>query len=186
MFGALGQYLWDEARPRFFKIISSSDFITALLLGGAMGLWGHRLGLANAKIVDVTTALLTYSAIAFGFCLSGLTLALVLPDMDFARRLAQSRVDSDAPSAYANLMFVFSWAALIHWLDLVAAIIMFAYCGSDLKVLPLVASHIHHVAIGFFTFLTIYAICRFLTALITLSQVGRLYVARLASLTKAA
>lgn len=186
MIGALFQYLWDEMRPRFFKIVSSADFILAGLLGVAMSLWGHRLGLANAKIIDVTTALLTYAAIAFGFCLSGLTLALVLPDLDFARLLAKSHVEATAPSSYSNLMFVFSWAALIHWVDLVAAVTLFAYCGSDAKVLPINASHIHHIGIGIFTFLSIYAICRFLVALITLSQIGRVYVARLASLAKAA
>jgi hypothetical protein len=185
MIGAIFQYLWDEASPRFLKIVGSSDFILAVLLGGAMGLWGHRLGLADAKIVDVTTALLTYSSIAFGFCLSGLTLALVLPDKDFACHLAISHVEKDAPSAYSNLMFIFSWTALIHWFDIVAAIAVFAFFGSDQKVLPANASCIRHVAIGFLTFLSIYGVCRFLVALITLSQVGRLYVARLAAVTKA-
>jgi hypothetical protein len=83
-------------------------------------------------------------------------------------------------------MFVFSWAALIHWLDIVAAIALFAFYGAEAKVLPANASSIRHVVIGVLTFLSIYAVCRFLTALITLSQVGRLYVARLAKLTKVA
>jgi hypothetical protein len=183
MIGAIFEYLWDEARPRFLVIIRSSDFILSILLAAAMGIWGEKLGLADARIVDVTTALLTYSAIAFGFCLSGLTLALVLPDAEFARHLAGSHIAQDAPSAYSNLMFIFSWAALIHWLDIVAAISIFAYSGSEQKVLPLHASYAHHVAIGFLAFLTIYAMCRFLVALITLSQVGRLYIARLATTT---
>jgi hypothetical protein len=186
MISAIFQYLWEEARPRFLIIIRSSDFILSVLLAVAMGVWGQKLGLADAKIVDVTTALLTYSAIAFGFCLSGLTLALVLPDVDFARQLAGSHVRADLPSAYSNLMFIFSWAALIHWLDIVATIAIFAYSGSDQKVLPLHASYLHQTAIGFLTFLSVYAICRFLVALMTLSQVGRLYIARLATTTKAA
>jgi hypothetical protein len=183
MIGAVFQYLWQEARPRFLAIVGSSDFVIAVLLGGAMGLWGQRLGLADAKIVDVTTALLTYSAIAFGFCLSGLTLALVLPDMGFAKQLATSRIKTDGLNSYSNLMFLFSWAALIHWLVIVAAIAIFAYSGSEPKVLPIHASYLHHIAIGCLSFLSIYAICRFLVALITLSQVGRLYIARLATTT---
>jgi hypothetical protein len=184
MISALFQYFWDEATPRVFKIIGSSEFIISALLAVAVGIWGCKLGLADAKIVDATTALLTYSAIAFGFCLSGLTLVLVLPDLAFANQLARSQISEASPNAYSNLMFVFSWTAMIHWFDVVGAVAVFAFCGSDQKILPVGSDISRRALVGLLTFLTIYGVSNFLVALITLSQVGRLYILKLTNFTK--
>jgi hypothetical protein len=179
MISAMFQYFWDEAIPRLFKIFISSEFIISALLAACAGIWGSGFGLADAKVVDATTALLTYAAIAFGFCLSGLTLVLVLPDLAFANQLARSQINQDAPNAYSNLMFVFSWTAMIHWFAVVGAVAVFAFCGSDQKILPIGAGTSRRAVVGLLTFLTIYGVSNFLVALITLSQVGRLYILKL-------
>jgi hypothetical protein len=178
---ALLQYFNEEAGPRFFDIIFKSDFIIAALAGAGFALWGENIGLADAKIGDVTTALLTYAAIAFGFCLSGLTLALVLPDREFAVQLASSKVSSKSLNSYSNLMFIFSWTAFIHWLVVISAIVAFAFCGSDEQILPPCPTVLRRGIVGLLIFLSIYAILRFLVTLITLSQVGHLYIVRLLS-----
>jgi hypothetical protein len=186
MISALFQYFWDETTPRLFKIIISSEFAISALLAAAVGIWGGALGLGDAKIADVITALLTYSAIAFGFCLSGLTLVLVLPDLAFANQLARSQIRADSPNAYSNLMFVFSWTAMVHWFAVVGAVCVLVFSGSDQKILPVGASTTRHAVVGLLTFLSIYGVANFLIALITLSQVGRLYISKLTKHANAA
>ena len=68
---------------------------------------------------------------------------------------------------------------MIHWFAVVGAVAVLVFCGSDQKVLPVGASTIRHAVVGFLTFLSIYGVSNFLIALITLSQVGRLYILKL-------
>jgi hypothetical protein len=182
---AVGHYVRDEAAPRAYKIVFSTEFFVAVALGIATALWGDSVNLADAKIGDIVAALLTYAAIAFGFCLSGLTVALTLPNDDFVRYLAKSTPEAGKFDAYSDLMFVFSWTALIHWIDVVALVAILVVAGSDHKVLPHNSSPEQKALVGLLTFFVTYGIFQFMLTLITLTQVGRVYVRRLNETKKA-
>lgn len=179
MIKALGHYVTDEAVPRVREIILSTDFVVAVALGCFAAFFGDSVNLADAKIGDIVGALLTYAAIAFGFCLSGLTVALTLPNDDFVKFLAKSKPKTKKFDAYSDLMFVFSWTALVHWIDVVALIVVLIVAGSDHKILPIDSSPIRRTVVGLLTFVITYGIFQFMLTLITLAQVGRIYVKRL-------
>lgn len=179
MIRAFGQYVANEAAPRVCEIVFSTDFFAAAALGIAAALWGNSANLSDVKVGDVVGALLTYAAIAFGFCLSGLTVALTLPNDGFVRYLAKSKPDAKKFDAYSDLMFVFSWTALVHWIDVVALVCVLILAGSNSKVLPHGASSMRKAVVGALTFFIIYGVFQFMLTLITLAQVGRVYVQRL-------
>jgi hypothetical protein len=176
---AIVHYLRYETAPRLREVVSGSDFVLAVMLGAGFAIWGGKVSLAEMKVEDITTILLTYAAIAFGFCLSGLTLALTLPDRAFAQELALAHPKQNGPNSYSNLMFIYSWTAIIHWLVIVASIGILVFSGSDQKILPSNASPGRHLVVGLLIFLSAYGVFRFLVALITLSQVGTAYISNL-------
>lgn len=78
MIKATYSYFTDEARPRLREIICGSEFWLALLTGLLFGAYGDAFLSSETKVGDVIAGLLTYSAIALGFCVAGLTIALTL------------------------------------------------------------------------------------------------------------
>lgn len=186
------RYIKRQAIPRWFSLLAGSEFWISALLSASFGLWGRHTGLSTAKVGDVATAALAYAAVGFGFSLAGLTLALTLPDEQFARELATAsrptarsgveavvrRLQHDE-DAYSSLLFVFSWTALAHWLTVVASFAFLIKYGFDQPLLPRGASAAHVAAVSAWAFVAIYAVAMFLLTLVTLSQVGQTYIANL-------
>src|SRR5262249_43453797 len=100
------RYCVEDVWPRLSKIILNASFILAAILGIACGLFGEVVIPNTTKVLDVGMALLTYAAIAQGFCLAGLTLLLTLPDKEFLLKLASHNDEEGEPDAYSNLLFV--------------------------------------------------------------------------------
>lgn len=183
MLRTLRSYLAREVLPRRRSIARSSQLWIAIVAGAASWLWGDKLGVAHTSISDVTTAVLAYAALAFGFCLAGLTIALTLPDERFARSLATVRhpkdptlADGRPRSAYSDLIFVFSWTASAHWAVIVWAIGVLAACGGHLQLMPTHANVGDKAAAAGLAFLLSYALMQFMVTVITLSQVGNRYI----------
>jgi hypothetical protein len=172
----LGAYFLDEALPRWKSIFCGSELWIALGCGIVIGGWGNSIFIADLRVGDVASALLTYAAIALGFCLSGLIVALTLPDRDFARELATNKTSATVPNSYSNLMFVFSWTAIAHWFVVFVALLALLMLGSDALLYPAHSHWTRHLGIGLVGFIASYALFQFLLAVITLSMVGRLYI----------
>ena len=175
----LRSYLSDEAKPRIRKIIGGSELWIALACGILIGGWGDRFVGTDLKVGDIVSSLLAYSAIALGFCLSGLIIALTLPDREFAKLLATHRASASSPNSYSNLMFVFSWTAIAHWVEVLGVLALLVFRGTEAQVFPLLSNWHHRLVIGAVGFVASYALFQFLIAVITLSMVGRLYIDRL-------
>lgn len=182
MLKAVGQYVWDEARPRAWRIIFSAHVAIALVLGGTVYKWGQASGLPRLKIAEVSSSLLTYGAVVLGFSLAGLTIALTLPDRAFAKSLATS--NATRQNAYSDLLFVFSWTALVHWFILVIALGCIVILGSDHEILAADATRWQRALVGGLSATLFYGVCQFLVTLITLSQVGQVYIDSLRSKDK--
>lgn len=174
----------------------SVHFIASLAFGVALAYFGSGWPIASARLGDVVVAVLSYAAIAFGFSLAGLTLAITLPDIAFVTYLARRTTGTprtrewEAPgsrSNYANLLFVFSWTAVVHWLAIMVAFGLLAARGFDAGFLLTkagmpAASPAGSVARGFsglLAGLTLYAVLQFGATVVTLTQVGRVYIAHL-------
>lgn len=185
MLRAALDYIRTEAWPRRRRILWSSECFIAVLVSVAFGLFGDDLAIGDATTGNVMVVILAYAAIAFGFCLAGLTVALTLPDRQFALELvkdpnnAEGRSDASnsvTGTAYSNLIFVFSWTAVAHWLTIVGAFVLLVAAGPDAHLVGQSASAGHEAVIAALFGVCTYAVLQFLTTVITLSQVGAAYV----------
>lgn len=186
MISALLAYAGREVVPRLLPIIRSSELLVAALAGVLFAIFGDQLPIAKTTAGNVVLAVLAYAAIAFGFSVAGLTLVLTGPDPDLASVLAWS--DPSTPglaeepprrSSYSNLLFIFSWTAVAHWLVVVASIALLVGLGSETQLLAEGSSLTHTVAVGLVAGLTVYAVEMFLVTVITLSAVGDTQIRRL-------
>jgi hypothetical protein len=176
MIGAILQYARDEALPRWARILWQPQVVGAIALGVLTSMYGTKWPLAGLKISDATTMLLTYAAIAFGFCIAGMALVLTLPNESFVSLLMKHKLGRNKQSSYSDLLFVFSWTAIVHWTEVVLAIVAVCVRGGDRTVLNVRDGLGWKVMIGSLAGLSMYALIQFLMTVITLSEVGRLYI----------
>ena len=148
-------------------------------MGGAF-LWrGDRFFSAFPKIGDLTTGLIAYASIALGFCVAGLTISLTLPDRDFATKLACLKGKDEPTNTYSDLLFVFSWTAIAHWCALIVLFTLTLFAESTSPLLPSGHSRLRGWIVSLIACICTYCLCQFLITLITLSQVGNIYIRHL-------
>ena len=179
MVKALNQYLRDEGVPRWRKIIVTPETFVALGVGATFLLFGDTFFSEFPKISDLTTGLIAYAAIALGFCVAGLTISLTLPDQDFAATLA-TKGAGDATSPYSDLLFVFSWTAIVHWVALIMLFAVVLFVDNSTVLLPHGHSQTRTWLVALVAAVCVYCLCQFLITLITISQVGAVYISHLA------
>ncbi len=179
MLKTLWQYLHQEVGTRLGEIVLTSEVVLAIITALAVALKSEVVFHENPKVADVAPVLLSYAAIALGFCVAGLTVSLTLPDRVFAEHLVQSKPKHLRHDSYSDLLFVFSWTAVCHWLSIVGLVgaVLFAPKGQSL--MPYGASLQYRWAAGVLTFTCTYSFFQFLITLITLSQVGTVYITHL-------
>jgi hypothetical protein len=175
----LFQYFRDDGAPRLRQILISPESLIAILVGGAFLRWGDRAFSQSPKIGDLTTGLIAYASIALGFCVAGLTISLTLPDQDFAAKLACLKNDGDPTNAYSDLLFVFSWTAIAHWLALIVLLALTLFAESTSPLLPVGHSSLRGWVVSVIAGICTYCLMQFLITLITLSQVGNIYIKHL-------
>lgn len=174
------QYLRDEGIPRFGKILVSAESLIAIVVAIVFWKWGDRFFSQSPKIGDLATGLIAYASIALGFCVAGLTISLTLPDQDFATGLAVLKKDGEPTNAYSDLLFVFSWTAIAHWLALIVLFALTLFTEGASPLLPVGHSRFRGLCVGAIAGICAYCLCQFLITLVTLSQVGNIYVKHLA------
>ncbi|HEU5003442.1 MAG TPA: hypothetical protein VFW71_11780 [Actinomycetota bacterium] len=174
---AYRQYGADEVRPRLAEVVKGAEFWVALAVGAGLAGIGGDSPLHRLQAGQVDSAIITYAAIAFGFCLAGLTIAITLPDAAFATELATPE-NGKPPSrtAFSDLLFVFSWTAVTHWLVIVLSLLALPLLRPDAPLIGAESSVYHRFIVGLTVAATIYALLQFLITVITLSQVGNVYV----------
>jgi hypothetical protein len=182
------------------ELVADSHLWLAVAAGVAAALFGADAAIGEAMLKDVVPAVLAYAAIGFGFALAGLTISITIPDAGFARLLATAKPPDpkkkglsratrrrrrralkreEPPNAYLDLMFVFSWTALVHWLTLAWGAGMVAACGLDREFFGDSACWPLRAASGVLAALVVYAVLQFLGAVLTLAGLGSVYVSRL-------
>lgn len=175
----LFQYFRDEGLPRLRQIVVSPESLIAVLVAGSFLKWGDRFFSQSPKIGDLATGLIAYAAIALGFCVAGLTISLTLPDQDFAAKLACLKDDGESTNAYSDLLFVFSWTAIAHWVALIVLFGLTLFAESASPLLPVGHSHLRSWIVCLIACICTYCLIQFLITLITLSQVGNIYIKHL-------
>jgi hypothetical protein len=141
--------------------------------------WGGQLFANNPKVGDLTTGLIAYTAIALGFCVAGLTISLTLPDQDFVTNLALPMKSGEKTNAFSDLLFVFSWTAIAHWIALVALFGSALFVESQSALLLAGYSTLRLATVSIIACVCTYCLCQFFITLVTLSQIGRVYIQHL-------
>ena len=178
MLDAIWQYAKEEAIPRRWRILINGHLFLAMVVGVVIYTSAEGTTFSKLRVGELTGALLTYGAIALGFSLAGLTIALTLPDKEFAKVLAL-KVLPKLPSnqnAYSDLLFVFSWTGILHWIVIVLALCFSFLVGQEHQIVPDGAGRLRRSLVAVFATIVIYSVCQFLVTLITLSQVGQSYI----------
>ncbi len=189
MIVALASFVWVQVRPRASGVLIASETGVAAACGILVGLYGERIPLGAADTGDVVLTTLTYAAIAFGFSVAGLTIALSSLNEDFAKQLAltaaskRPAIGAAAPeiNSYSNLLFIFTWTAIAHWAVVVASFGALAALGRDSQLLAVHSSLVHRAGVGLWAGATVYAVELFVVTVITLADVSGLYIKRLQS-----
>lgn len=179
MFRAIILYVQTEVGPRWRKIVTSSQLIASATIAVVSGVWGPIIGGGPLELGDVALSLLAYGAVSFGFSVASLTLVLAIPHARFSAWLATTGSKNDR-SRYQDLLFVFSWTAVAHWLLIVIVLALLAVNGTDAPLVPVGSSTRLRVSVALLSFSTSHGVFQFLVALITLAQFGRVYVGYLA------
>ncbi|HEY6730104.1 MAG TPA: hypothetical protein VI039_03670 [Solirubrobacterales bacterium] len=183
MLRTIYSYLSSEVWPRRRDIVRGSELWIALAGALLLAHCASGWGIANTQVGEVVTVALAYAAVAFGFCLAGLTVALTLPNDGFVRELAtkepsaaQVKRKGRVPNAYSDLIFVFSWTAVAHWVVIVVGLLVLIEAGYGTRLVFGDFGLDEKIRLGLLSFFLLYAVFQFLITLITLSQVGNRYI----------
>jgi hypothetical protein len=109
-----------------------------------------------------------------------MALVLTLPSDRFLKTLQNHKSDTKGQSSYLDLLFVFSWTAVCHWLLVVSAIAAILLRGTAPALLTASDGCGWRVFVSWFSAICAYSLIQFLMTVITLSQVGELYSKELA------
>lgn len=181
MFKALKVYFVEDVGPRFWEILFSVETGLAVLAGWAAIRFCS--GMDDPTRLAVISAGLSYASIAFGFCIAGMTIALTLPDRNFAVTLAKRHPNGSASDSYSALLFVFSWTAVVHWaaiiLFIVALMLPKAGLAADLP------DWLSKAFLGLTGAVSALGLIQFLLTVMTLTQVGKAYIKNLLKVAEA-
>lgn len=166
-------------RSRIKNIVFRQEVSIAIVIAVLLSKFGPVLFPDSAKILDIAIGFLGYAAIALGFCVGGMTIALTFPDREFMVKLATFKVKQREDDALSSLLFIFSWTAVVHWVALVvilAAVLLKGHKEGDVLAS---ASLRGRIEIGIIVALCCYALMQFVITVLTLWQVGCVYIDKL-------
>jgi len=130
-------------------------------------------GSVLVSLVDAAKLLGTYGALGMGTCLTTLALAARFSSSDFNEYYRQNVSDPNPAipwASYSELILKLSFAALSHWLALMAGLFISVFTPPDWRLLPRTNDPvISTVLSGTVVFLFTYCVMNFLSALLGLS-----------------
>lgn len=158
--------------PRRNQILSHWHFVLSVILA-FVATWACSKGpIQNISISEVSSALLAFTALSFGACVTGAILTLTIPSEALVRRLVTkpTGVESDF-SHLSDLVFVFTWSAITQLALLVVVVLMYLL-GGDISVWPN-DPHFSHVVLLYFAALVgSYSVIRLVSTVTTISQIA--------------
>jgi hypothetical protein len=169
MYTSIRSFSRQTVIPRWLTIVKSPDCLIALAVG-VLCFYGFS---CNEVLRDeIISNLISYTSISLGFSVSSFALILSISSSDLLDSL-KSTIGRANQTAYSNLIFIFIWNALCHWVAIVSLIIVrsfpvlvgFSKANQQLLV---------QVSYFYFASLITYCFLRFLITIITLSQFGDL------------
>lgn len=178
MIKALLSFFRREFNPRWRRVVLSSQFIGSVAFVALFTSGVVRVPITAESASGLSGIVITYASIAFGFSLSTALVMLTLPRIQFLMFLRSESGSSKETSALEDLLFIFVWTGVVHWALIASTIVVWAGNGADNPLLPTVASWTERIWIGGWMGLGIYALAQFLVSIISLQQLGSVYIHR--------
>lgn len=178
MIKAIGNFVVRDLRPRWVRVVGSAHFIGAAVFTALFTLAIIQLPLEQQPASDVGGIVITYAAIAFGFSLSTALVLLTLPRLEFLLFLRSEKAAKSEESALEDLLFIFVWTGILHWMLIALTILIWSVSEPGQPLLKTTSSWPDRLLVGGWMGFGIYALAQFLVSIITLQQLGRLYVRR--------
>ena len=179
MIAEVTDYWKEEVKSRVVKIVFGPELWLAVVVALAFGYYGPRAHLDKIKVTAVVSAALNYSAIAFGFAVTGMTLAISIPHRTLTLRMAKEHVGNSIKCLYSDLLFVFSWTALAHLFAVLLFLLIIAFIPDDRMLFSIPPLRCERIAACGTAFVVSYCLFQFCITIITLSQVGAAYIEEL-------
>lgn len=173
------RFVAEAVAPRASEIVFTQDTLIAVVLGSIAAWQSSHILSHSAKLSDLAVGFIGYAAIALGFCVGGITIALTLPDRDFIIRLATLNVDTKEGDGLSSLLFVFCWTAFVHWCSLVFALTFLLLFG-HIEASELANGRPSSRALlGISVAIASYTLMQFLITTLTIWQVGNAYIRKI-------
>jgi hypothetical protein len=174
--GTISRYVGAEIRPRLGRIVFHPSFMISLVVGIAFYLYGYYASKIIFKVVDAGNTVLGYSAIALGFCVVGFALVVTIPNDNLARLIAGEKRPGAPSNSYSNLLFVFSWTAFLHWLlILISVAVLLINRDGEISLTPWTHT-LPRAVVTILVFLLTYCLLQLLILILTLQQIGQIYI----------
>lgn len=169
------QFYLDEVKPRKNTIFLSDHALIAILFSLLLSLIGDFLGFESLKKESVVSALFNYSSIAMGFCVTCVTMCLTMGDKEFVKHLCSHKTLENKSDSFSDLIFVFSWTAVCHWLSIIILVIATLNTNDNETLFSNSFNIAERISFLFSSAVIFYSLLQFLITIITTMQVGKVY-----------
>lgn len=176
MIKAIGDFVGRDLRPRWVRIVVSAHFLGAVTFTALFALGIIELPVEEQPASNLSGIAITYAAIAFGFSLSTALVLLTLPRLEFLLFLKSEQGATSDSNALEDLLFIFVWTGILHWGLIAMTILLWSASEPGAPLLASTSSWLDRLLVGGWMGVGIYALAQFLVSIITLQQLGRVYV----------
>ena len=153
------------------RLLKDSSLWVALAFGGLVTWLVNTSPGGDLEIADVGGAGLSYAAIAFGACITGIVLVLSLPSEQRVHRWATTGMKDSPFSHYSDLVFVLTWSAISQLSVILLSLGGYLF-GGHIEMAPDDPRTSHVVALFGCMFVAVYAFLQLFTVVSTLSQIA--------------
>ena len=166
-------YVSKQAAKQYGRVL----FTTHPYLSGVIAIsyyfYREDLRRAELSLSSLFAVFLTYNTVVFGFCIAALALAIAIPNEQFLKFISERDEKNRTP--YRDLIFVFSWTAVVHWISFVFLFSITIFEGVNYIIPPDNFSILPVFIFYLFAWVQLYALFQFLVNIFTVFEVADLY-----------
>ncbi len=170
------RYWAGQVWPRRRDVLYNRRVVSALLLALAAPFVVDRTPVGELEIQLLASAGLAYAALSFGACITGAVLALTLPSRQQIQTWARTAKDGAKHSNLSDLLFVFTWSALLQLAVAMTCGLAFVLGGS-LTAWNADPKWTHIALLMLAVAVIVYAFEQLLVVVVTISQIGAVLIA---------
>ena len=163
--------VWPRRRGAFLNRRTAAATLAAIALSLLLTARSSTVPLASLHIDALASAGLAYAALAFGACITGSVLVLTLPSTRQISEWATTAKQGNAHSRLSDLLFVFTFSAMLQLAVAMTCGFAFLLGGGGL-VWPDNPRPTHVLLFALSTFVVLFSVQQLVAVVRTISTVG--------------